>query len=153
MFAVVSLLCGSACGDDVSTPTGSTVSTGVTSAGGSSTSVMSSASSSLAGPGGGGGSVVHCDNAKIDGILSLSPDLDNGEVMFGKSCGKGTCHGTDGVSGNGPDFANVLTKYDDCGLLGVMLNGKKGMISLTLIYMSDQDFRDAFTYVRETFSF
>ena len=35
----------------------------------------------------------------------------------------------------------------------IMLNGKKGMISLTLIYMSDQDFRDAFTYVRETFAF
>lgn len=114
---------------------------------------MSSSTSSLTGSGGDGGSMIHCDDAKIDGILALTPDLDNGEAMFGKSCGKSTCHGTDGVSGNGPDFANVLTKYDDCGLLGVMLDGKKGMISLTLIYMSDQDFRDAMTYVRQTFPF
>ena len=119
------------------------------------TTVVSSANQSAQASTGSGsqgaGGAMSCNDAKLDGILALEPDLTRGEELFGKSCGQEACHGPDGVSGNSPDFPDVLPKYDDCQQLQIMLDGYKGMISLNLVFDSDQDFRDALAYVRETF--
>lgn len=117
------------------------------------TGVSQSAQASTGSGSQGAGGAMSCNDAKLDGILALKPDLARGEELFGKSCGQEACHGLDGVSGNSPDFPNVLPKYDDCQQLQIMLNGYKGMISLNLIFDSDQDFRDALAFVRETFPY
>jgi len=104
-----------------------------------------------AAPGGGAGGAASCNDAEIDAILALTPDLDVGQEQFNKSCALQPCHGDDGVNGNGPDFNVVLPQYDDCGLMAIMLDGKSGMISLTMVFDTDQNFRDALAYVRAEF--
>lgn len=119
---------------------------------GPSTAVVGSQASSSTGSQGAGGTMF-CNDPQLDAILALPADLSRGPELYAKSCGKDTCHGPDGISGNGPDFMDVLPKYNDCEQLRIMLDGYKGMISLTLVYSSDQDFRDALAYVRETFPY
>ena len=75
----------------------------------------------------------------------------NGQDAFDRSCGKSMCHGSDGVNGNAPDFPQALSKYDDCGLVKLMLKGQKGMISMKLVFSEDQEFRDVLEYVRSNF--
>jgi len=118
-----------------------------------STSSGTSPSSGAGGTGGadGSGGAESCSDTEVADILALTPDLTNGEAQFGKSCALDPCHGPDGQSGNAPDFGDVLPEYDDCGLMRIMLDGKKGMISLTMVFETDQDFCDALAYVRSEF--
>jgi mono/diheme cytochrome c family protein len=61
-------------------------------------------------------------SADSGGSSGGGPD---GAALFSATCG--TCHGSDGHGGSGPDIVGEATSWDDAGLLGVIQNGKGDM--------------------------
>ena len=90
------------------------------------------------------------DAERVELILSLEPDLANGEdFFFNRACGTNACHGPDGEIGPGAELPIKIPLYADAEIACLLLKGKNEMP--TQAAFPDQDLRDGIAYVRATF--
>ena len=92
------------------------------------------------------GSVV--DPQRINDILTLDGNPSQGAVLYAGQCQ--LCHGQDGSGGViGPDIRQEVPLKTDQELLTLFIGGQGNMLPIPL---TDQQYADVLTYVRETFS-
>lgn len=84
------------------------------------------------------------EDPRVDDILALTPDIDNGEALYGGNCTG--CHGEDATGGSGPDLVEHLSHHPDSDYVAVILDGGLGMPAYDA--WPDQDVADVVGYLR-----
>ena len=82
------------------------------------------------------------DDARMDTVLALSSDLENGKTTYGTNCA--ACHGADG--GGTSLGSNIKSENNASDLLQVVLEGKDTMRSYA--DLSDQELADVTAYAQ-----
>lgn len=94
--------------------------------------------------------------SRVDDILALTPDVTNGQALYGDECS--LCHSADGTGGIGTNFVAELAEHADEldeekeEWTGVVLDGIDGttMAAYSANY-TDQEIADIMGYIFETF--
>jgi mono/diheme cytochrome c family protein len=88
---------------------------------------------------------------RIDTILALTGDADEGELEFPSTCGLGAspCHEEDGTQGSGiaADLTEVTAGLTDRQIVETVINGKGQMLALATS-VEDQQVADIVAYMR-----
>ena len=94
--------------------------------------------------------LVGCGDQRVNDILALTADVDNGAEIYGDSCS--ICHGVDGGGDIGSNLHAVVPDLTDDQLVDVLLNGIPGTTMPGFAdSLDDQGIADVLLYLKENF--
>ena len=86
---------------------------------------------------------------RVDTILDLEPDPDEGAIVFDANCTAGGCHGPTGDDGAAPALSDRVPMFSDEELLLIMLDGTSRMPAQS--QLDDQEKSDVLAYITDTY--